>query len=175
MKAVDPKIEKPTREMIGHALRGELQDLAVLIQATGGEAYRQVIGLCLIASAYITTDVCQRVPTDADTREIARRVADEKSPYELNEDDVQAYLADAALGNKPLAEALGDDEKAAALPVLITASLLFRFRPQGQDQWDYLDQIWNATETAENLPDPVLPAAELRLHRARLAKQQEKA
>jgi hypothetical protein len=39
MQVIDPKVEKPARDMLGHAIRGELQDLAVLIQAVGGETW----------------------------------------------------------------------------------------------------------------------------------------
>jgi hypothetical protein len=164
MRIIDPRIEKPTRDMLGHAIRGELQDLAVLMQAAGGETYRHVLALCLTAAAYIATDVSGRWPTDADVRDIARRVAGKKTEFELSEDDVYAYLSRAALGSEPLGEAFGSDDKAASLPVLITGSMLFRFRPRGQDQWDYLDQIWSATETAATLDTTVLPALQVRSH-----------
>jgi hypothetical protein len=175
MQVIDPKVEKPARDMLGHAIRGELQDLAVLIQAVGGETYRHVLALCLTAAAYIATDVSGRWPTDADVREIARRVASKETAFELNEEDVYAYVSRAALGFGPLGEAFGNVEKAAALPVLITGSMLFRFRPRGQDQWDYLDQIWNATLAAENLDGSVLPAVQIRIHRTQLLKDSDTA
>jgi hypothetical protein len=70
------------------------------------------------------------------------------------------YLSGAALAFEPLAETLGSDLAAATLPVLITGSMLFTFRPRGKEWWEYLDQIWDATMTAENLDDPVLPAVQ---------------
>jgi hypothetical protein len=33
--------------MLGHAIRGETQDLSALIQTVGDERYRQVLRLCL--------------------------------------------------------------------------------------------------------------------------------
>jgi hypothetical protein len=51
---------------------------------------------------------------------------------------------------------------AATLPVLITGSMLFTFRPEGQKWWDYLDQIWSAYEVAEGLDVSVLPALQVR-------------
>jgi hypothetical protein len=41
------------------------------------------------------------------------------------------YLSGVALGFQPLPETLGNDAAAAILPVLITASLLFTFKPKG--------------------------------------------
>ena len=34
---IDPKIEQPTRKMLSHAMRHELEDLAALIAAEGNE------------------------------------------------------------------------------------------------------------------------------------------
>jgi hypothetical protein len=39
MPIIDPKAEKPTRDMLGHAIQGELPDLAALIESVGGEQY----------------------------------------------------------------------------------------------------------------------------------------
>jgi hypothetical protein len=171
MRVIDPKVEKPTREMLGHAIRGETQELATQIQAVGGETYRHVIGLCLVAAAYIAVDVSKRWPTEADVREIARLVAERETEVELDKDDVYNYLSGAALGFQPIAQALGSDMAGATLPVLITGSLLFTFRPKGTDWWDYLDQIWKATLTAENLEEPVLPAVQIRVHRTQVLKE----
>jgi hypothetical protein len=57
--------------MLDHAIKGELADLAVMIQAVGGETYQQILGLCLTAAGYIAVDVSRRWPTDADIRETA--------------------------------------------------------------------------------------------------------
>ena len=169
-RTIDPLVEGHTRTMLGHAIRGEMDDLATLIHAVGDAMYKQVIGLCVSAAEYITIDVCERWPTDADLHEIARRVATKETAYELDEADVYNYLSKAALNYEPLEEALGHIEKAASLPVLITASLLFRFRPQGQDQWNYLDQIWKAILEAESLEAPVVPAVQNRAHREQILK-----
>jgi hypothetical protein len=171
MRAIDPKVEKPVREMLGHAIRGETQELATEIQTLGGETYRQVIGLCLVAAAYIAVDVTARWPAEADVREIARLVAERETEVELDEDDVYNYVSGAALEFEPIAEALGSDIAAATLPLLITGSMLFTFRPKGMDWWEYLDQIWDATLTAENLDEPVLPAVQIRIHRLKLLKE----
>jgi hypothetical protein len=163
MPIIDPKVEEPTRDMLGHAIRGELQHLAALIQSVGNERYRQAIGLCLIVAAYVATDVTGHWPTDADIHEIARLVAERGTEIKVDQADVYDYLSGAALGFQPLPEVFGDDMAAATLPVLITSSMLFTFRPEGQKWWDYLDQIWSAYETAETVDVSVLPALQVRV------------
>jgi hypothetical protein len=162
MPIIDPKVEKPTRDMLGHAIRGELPDLATLIQSVGGEQYRYVLGLCMTAAAYIAVDVSGRWPTDADVKEIARLVAERETEIQLDQADVYDYLSRAVLDFQPLPDALGDDVAAATLPVLITGSMLFTFRPKGGKWWDYLDQIWAAYAAAERLDVSVLPALQVR-------------
>jgi hypothetical protein len=69
---IDPKIEQPTRTMLGHAIRRELAGLAALAQAEGTETLMGAIPLCLFASAYIAIDVAGRWPTEADLHKIAK-------------------------------------------------------------------------------------------------------
>ena len=168
MPIIDPKVEEPTRDMLGHAIRGELQDLASLIQSVGDERYKQALGLCLLAAAYVAVDVSGRWPTDADVHEIARQVSERGTEIKLDEADVYDYLSGAALGFRPLTEVFGDDVAAVTLPLLITGSMVFMFRPQGQKWWDYLDQIWSAYEAAETAGVSALPALQVR---ARMLKE----
>jgi hypothetical protein len=51
------------------------------------------------------------------------------------------------------------------LPMLVAATLLATFRPREKHWWEYLDQIWDATETAERIHIAVLPALMLRAHK----------
>jgi hypothetical protein len=162
---IDPKVEEPTRDMLGHAIRGELPDLASLILSVGGEQYLYVLELCLTVAAYVAVDVSGRWPTDADVREIAGLVAARETEVRLSQADVYDYLSAAALGFQPLPEALGDDAPAATLPLLITGSMLFTFRPRDQKWWQYLDQILSAYETAQGLASSVLPALQVRVRK----------
>lgn len=164
MPFIDPKVEEPTRDMLGHAIRGELPDLGALIQSVGNERYKQALGLCLIAAAYVAVDVSGRWPTDADVQEIARLVNERGTEVKLDQADVYDYLSGAVLGFRSLPDALGDDVAAVTLPVLITGSMVFMFRPKGGKWWEYLDQIWSAYEVAESLDVSVLPALQVRAH-----------
>ena len=142
----------------------------MLIESVGDERYRQVLGLCLIIAAYVAVDVTGRWPADADVREIARLVSERETEIPLDQQDVYDYLSGAALGFKSLPQAMGDDLAAATLPVFITGTLLFAFRPEGKKWWDYLDQIWDAYEKAEALDLSVLPAVQVRARMIKEAK-----
>jgi hypothetical protein len=163
---VDPKIEKPTRDMFELAIRGEAAELATFIQAVGNETYRASIGLCLVAAGYVAIDVSGRWPTDADVRQIAQSTTKNEARLELRESDVYEYLSGAVLDFKRLDEVLGSMEAALTLPILITASMVFTFRPRGQDWWQYLDTIWNAANVAERTDLSVGPALTLRARRS---------
>jgi hypothetical protein len=62
MPIIDQEVEEPARQMLGHAIRGELAELAAAIRAGGSERYRQVLGLFLVTAAYIAVDVSGRCP-----------------------------------------------------------------------------------------------------------------
>lgn len=165
---ISPRVEKHAREMLELAVHGELRDLASLIQAVGDEAYREAIGMCVYAAAYVAVDVSGRWPTGADVREIARVLTAEETTYPLDQGEVRDYLGGAALGFTELDQALGSMEAAATVPVLITASLLRRFAPREREWFEYLDEIWDAYLTAEALAEPVLPAVYIRLRRSQV-------
>lgn len=174
MGSIDADVERVTREMLGSAIRGEIAELAVGVESIGGERYRQVLGLCLTAAAYVAVDVSGGWPTEADVREISRIVAEREQAIELSEGDVHAYLTYAALGFRPLEEAMGSVEKAASLPLSITGGLLSRFRPEGSSWEDYLNQIWDATLAAESADLSMLPALVVRDRRAAAASDERK-
>jgi hypothetical protein len=165
---IDPKAEKPTRDMLGHAIRGELQELAMAIQAAGNETYRQSIALCLLAAGYVAVDVCKRWPTNADIREIARNASEAEDRLDLTESDFYDFLSGSVFGDQPLDLALGTAEAAMTLPVLLTGSLLLTFRPRPQKWWDYLDTIENALDVAAGIDASVLPALTLLTRRREL-------
>jgi hypothetical protein len=157
-----PKIEEPTREMLGHAIQGELSELSAKIDAVGDEIYGTGIALCLIAAGYIAVDLSERWPTDADIREIARHTAESSTDYELWRQDVYDFLARGALGFQPMGEVFPDPNSDYKLPVLITAQMLIAFNRNGMRVWDYLDTVWNAVEAAEHADLSLLPALVLR-------------
>jgi hypothetical protein len=162
---IDPKIEQPTRTMLGHAMRHELEELAAVIAAERNETVLGAIGLCVLASGYIAIDVSgMRWPTEPVLRKIAHNASDAATELDLEESDIYEYLSRVVLGSEMLDDVFGMP-KAGILPFLITANLLATFRPSEKHWWEYLDQIWDAAETAERTRLTVLPALMLRAHR----------
>jgi hypothetical protein len=158
---IDSKIEQLTRAMLGHAMRHELEDLAVLVGEAGDEMAARAIGLCVFASGYVAVDVCERWPTQADLREIAKSASNSATKLDLHESEIYEYLSRVALGPEKLDDVFAMP-KAGMLPLLVTANLLATFRPRDKHWWEYLDQIWDAAETAEHTSLTVLPALTLR-------------
>jgi hypothetical protein len=163
---IDPKIEQPTRTMLGYAIRHELEDLASLVRATGNDALLESIRLCLVASAYIAIDVCERWPTDVDLHEIAKNSAESVTGLDITKQEIFQYLSRNALGSERLDEVFSE-EGMATVPLFATANLLLTFCPHEKHWGEYLDQIWDAVETAERTRLSILPALMLRAHNER--------
>lgn len=161
---IDPKAEQPTRKMLGHAIRHELDDLAALVQAEGSDALLASTPLCLLASAYVAIDVSDRWPTEADLREIARDAAQAVTRLDITEPEIYEYLSRVALGQEKLDDVFSV-EGLATVPLFATANLLLTFCPRDKQWWEYLDQIWDAAEAAERTSLTVLPALMLRARR----------
>lgn len=167
--AIDPRIEQPTRALLGHAMRHELDDLASQVSAVGDEVVAGAIGLCVFASGYVAVDVCERWPTEADLQEIAKSASKSATKLDLDDSDIYSYLSRVALGPEKLDDVFAMP-KAGVLPLLVTANLLATFRPRDKHWWEYLDQIWEAAETAERTSLTVLPALMLRAHKESTAR-----
>ena len=163
---IDPKIEQPTRAMLGHAIRHELGELATAIQAAGNDTLLASIPLCLFASAYIAIDVCERWPTNADIREIAKSAAESETGLDITEQQIYEYLSLVALGTERL-DNVFSAERGATIPLFATANLLLTFRPKEKHWWEYLDQMWDAADNAERTSLSVLPALMLRARKER--------
>jgi hypothetical protein len=166
--SIEPKVEEPARDLLGHAIRGEWQDFANVAEDIGEQRLAECLSLYLRIAGYIVIDISgQTWPAVADVREVAQRMATTDLDFDLNEGDAHAYLARAALGFESLAEVFPDREKLATVPVFTTAALLVSYRRHGTDWWDYLTIIENALETATPLPGDVLPALLLLTRRKR--------
>jgi hypothetical protein len=169
---IDPKIEKPIRDMLGHAIRGEFDELADVIEAIGEERLLECLVLCLEIAGYIAIDICgHKWPSKADVHEIAQLMTETDLDFELAESDVYDYLARAALGFEPLTEVIPEKEKVAGLPILITATLLVTYRQHDTHWYDYLNEIEEALEIAAPLPEKVVPALLLLSRRNRALKE----
>ena len=163
--AIDPEIEQPTRQMLGHAIRHEIEDLAALIHAAGDTTFSAVIDLCVLAAGYIAIDASgMRWPTEEMMNRIAQHAAQAATRLDVSEEEIFALLSRVALGSeKP--DDIFTDERVGPVPLYATANLLLTFCPRELDWWDYLDQIWNAYNAAEMIDKSVLPALMFRVRK----------
>jgi hypothetical protein len=162
---IDPKVEQSTRTMLGHAIRHELDELADVISSLDDKKLAACVPLWVFASAYIAIDVSGRWPTDADLRDIAARAAKSLTRLDISDQEIYEYLSRVALGPQRLDEVFPQGE-IATNPLYATVNLLSKFTPEEKEWWEYLDQIWDAAETADRTPLAVLPALMLRARSA---------
>ena len=89
---IEPKVEESTRDLLGHAIRGEWDDFANTAEDIGDQGLLASLSLCLRISGYIVIDISGRAwPTIADVSEIAQRMAAVDLDFDLTEDDAHAY------------------------------------------------------------------------------------
>jgi hypothetical protein len=161
---IDPKIEQQARQMLGHAIRHELDDLAALVTAVGDKAFVAVIDLCVFAAGYIAIDVCERWPVDADLRDIAVRAEQSVTRLDISKGQIYEFMSRVALGNEMLNDVF-DVQGVGLVPLYTTANLLLKFHPREMKWWEYLDQIWNSAGATAALGPAELPALMLRVRR----------
>ena len=163
--AIDRKVEQATRTMLGHAMRHELDALADTIQSLGNETFLATIPLCLVASGYVAIDVSgMRWPGEAVLHKIADNASKSATGLDISDEEIFQYLSRVALGSEKLDDVFSV-EGIATVPLYATADLLLTFCPPDKDWWEYLDQIWDAAETAERTSLSVLPTLMLRARR----------
>lgn len=162
--SVDPKVEAPTRKMLGHVLRGELSEFAALVEGIGSQMYESAVALCIMASGYIAVDTSGRWPVDVDVKALAKRAATTRGS-QVTEAEISTYLSRVVLAGESPLSVFEDQKKAAVIPVFATADLLVSFSGNYADQWEYLDEIWNAVDAADQAAPAVLPAMVFRFGR----------
>jgi hypothetical protein len=169
MLMIDTKVEEVARELLGHAIQGELDEFAAVAEAIGQQRYREAGRLCQRVSGYIAIDVSgQEWPACTDVRRLASITASGDTRFPLEEKDVYEYLAYVSLGIHPILEMFPDEKKAATLPFFVTAILLDSYRPEGKGWWEYLDVIEKALNDAAPLAPETIPAVILLARKAQI-------
>jgi hypothetical protein len=160
-----PVVSSPARKLLSHAIRGELEELAPLIRATGNEAYPHILTLFGFACAYICVDVGERLPTEADLRAVARRASGPACEVSLpvTEPEVYEFMSRVVLGGEFVDDVFAM-ERAAVVPLFTAANLLSMYCPAGKEWREYLDQIWDSFNAAGKLSAAVLPALAYLVH-----------
>lgn len=165
---IDPNIEKPTRDLLGHAIRGELDEMGRLIYSIGDQQYMECTALCIAIIGYIAIDASgMRWPSGSALREMARHAAETTTSFDLSATDVSEFLSRVVFGTEKVDQVLPDLAVSTTLPILATARILASFRPhkeRDQHWWDYLEVIEKAFEAAPTFDMSILPALMLRAH-----------
>lgn len=112
----------------------------------------------------IAVDTAGRWPAEVDVTALAKRAATTRG-LQATEAEIGTYLSRVVLAGESPLSAFDDQKKAAVVPVFATAGLLVSFSGNYDDQWAYLDAIWNAVDAADQAPPALLPAMVLRFGR----------
>jgi hypothetical protein len=173
-RLIPPRIYELTRTMLGHAVHGELNSLAALIQAQNQKTRQLVLDQCVaVADCILGGRSSAWPPHDDDLRMIAAITTSSMETPEYGQARAKpsALIADAIV-YEYLSRVVvrGDDlddvfpaANAAALAVRITAAMLVAFMPARPWQ-GHLELIWKL-ETSDGLNCSALRAAQLRLRR----------
>lgn len=161
--SLDRTVEGLTRDMLDHAMRGELEEIPPLLQGMQADQRRQSLDLCVLIAGYIAIDVCgSQWPSEAAVQRIAENAVKVETRLNLEVSQVRDYLARTVLRFEPLDQVFPDLADAAVAPILITGSMLLTFCPKDKNMWKYLDEIEIATETAAAMEPFLFPAVVLR-------------
>lgn len=147
---IDEAIEERVRTAFGAVIGEKPAELkAVLVRFTPGEL-QTAVSYAAYVCAYIVADVLDgELPEDGLEVMAQQVVEDNKSWVDLGEvATVVSFLkasatSDASFPGVP-------DEDVAGNSFVIAASLLSRFRPEGQRWFEYLDGIWNSAQAADS-------------------------
>lgn len=156
--AIDPKVEEPLRDMLGHAIRHELDDLVERVTAVSDQTFAECLKLCVVACGYIVVDVAGRWPLDVDVREGARIAAESATRLPVAEEEIYEFLSRSVFGFEAIDAVFAEPLKVVQVPLFTAAGLLSKFRPETLPWWEYLDQIWGSAEIADQMRVEVLPA-----------------
>lgn len=161
--AINPKVEEPLRDMLGHAIRRELDELVDRVTAVSDQTYAECLKLCVVACGYIIVDVSGRWPLDVDVSEGARIAAESAAELPVAEEEIYEFLSRSVFGFEAIDAVFAEPLKVVQVPLFTTASLLSKFRPEALPWWEYLDQIWGSAEVADQMRVEVLPALTYRV------------
>jgi hypothetical protein len=156
---IEPEIEEKFRELVGHAIRNQVEEIARVIAEAGEKGTGRFLGLAVQSSAYITIHVSEGWPKDANLRGVARVASESAARLPITVDEIHAYLSRFVFGNEQLEVVFPEAEKQALIPLYTLANQLVAFKPPLGKGWNaWLDVIEEALETAEKIAPLAAPA-----------------
>lgn len=151
---IDPTTEEPTRELLGHAIRGEYDEFQRgLMGFANDEGLQQALLLAIAIAAYVAVDDNDgKRPTEDDLRELAESLAEIETRITITAEEAHAYLGKVVFGDQSLTDVFSEQD-AARLPFIITGLLVAaNTNTEAGQKWpEYLDAVEAALEAT---PDP---------------------
>lgn len=152
---IDPAVEGPTRDLLGHALRVEADDFQrVLSQVVDAGKLDDVLTLIARVAGLVVVDLCDGgAPTADDLQEIADTTAEIDEDYGLTSEDAHGFLSRVVFGGERL-DSVFTPDNAARLPFVVASNLVGSTADvdNGQQWWDYLEDIEKRLEASEANP-----------------------
>lgn len=164
-------IEKPFRYALGHAARGEYDQLTSGLTALDEEVRSAATGLCILVAGYNALRICRgQWPDEPNLREMAEgtaTVGTRAREAGLREEEVYAFLTRVCLRFEPPLDVFSNEDEQATIEriFIITAHFMATYCPRELSIWELLDQIEESLEIASALDLAVLPALMLRSRR----------
>lgn len=155
---INPRVEEPLRDILGHTIRGDLDSAGRLSEEAGDDLYREILGLSVIVTGYIAVDAPERYPNDADLRAMAKSAAESKANLPVTADEIHTYLSRVVFGGEKASDVFRDREKVSTIPLFTLAGLLLRFTPKSMLWPGYLDLIEDGLEQADKVQPTARPA-----------------
>lgn len=151
---IDPAVEAPTREVIGHVIRDEIDDVeAKLGKLADTDLLNASLALSAEISGTVVLDICDgQRPSSDDLDEIARSLAEWDERNGLTAQEAQTYLKRVVFGGERL-DAVLSTEDALRVPYVVCALLVASSAKteEGQQWPDYLDAVEAALEQREGI------------------------
>jgi len=162
---MDPRVEKPFRKALGHALRNEHEQMREGLLRLTDEQIEACLGLCAYVSGYIAIYVCgMQWPDEDNLRGIgeATTTSNNARAFGLKAEDSYAYVKRVALRKEPLNTVFSPPDYAATLSFVITGHILVSFCKPEEEWWEHLTRVEEAWEFAQVVDLDLLPVLMLR-------------
>lgn len=148
---INPDTALAVRELIGHALRVEFDDLTKELDRLSDDARTDAIGHAAVIAWFVAVDDNGGTPPTSDElREVAHDAAEVEDRFTLSADTIHTYLSRCVFGDTPPFDALSAEE-ASRLPFIVAGNLLASVRADDEEWYEYLDRVEAAVAAA---PDP---------------------
>ena len=147
---IDDAIEDQMRTAFSAVIDHKSSDLKAALGRFNPEEFKTATSYAIYVCGYVVMDVFNSKPSDEGLAEMSEYIInDNKGWVDLgNTIDIANFLKAASVGDVTFPGVPQEDVVGHSF--VIGGYLLSRFRHEGQRWFEYLDDIWNAAQTAES-------------------------